>query len=571
MKLKATLAVYARNSDDSQSPMSVEDQIRRALDYVSRLGIEAIKVVRFVDQDMSGYKTREAYARPAFNAMLKAWNAGEFDILVTDEFSRLGRNPRQQLEILERLDSTPVRLICADGIDSASSGSRMALGIKGVMAQEESRGTSYRVKRGMLGQLGRGYMMAPPAFGYRAERHYEAGRAIGTSWHIVPEEAKIVQRMYEMRRDGAAFDKIARWLNEAGVATPRDGRLWRAAGVQRMLSNPVYRGEVAWTEESLDPSSVHGKSSQQHVFERAHLRVVPDELWHAAQSGNVSRSGYGGGRLAYSGVLTCGHCGNLLSSSSKGKAFACGSCCANRLAGDPEVPSSVPTISVAGLHEVLAFALQRVFDEERIEALRARLRERLAQGADGELAELRKHRDRLTKAGQQLLRLICQREQPDDLLDEEYARNAKNLAAMERQIKALEAAKVSVAKRDIVAQLDVDPRALAEKLLDGRLPPEHLRAVLAKLFPKFVFLGRESRFIARFEIEFALGAAVAWLSNSSPVLDERVIIRVKLIGSARRPVEWRVVEESVEVSDQPPIPEREENVVEMNEGCEMPA
>ncbi|WP_424217952.1 hypothetical protein [Thauera humireducens] len=40
---------------------------------------------------------------------------------MADEFSRLGRNPRQQLEILERLDSTQVRLICADGIDSANS------------------------------------------------------------------------------------------------------------------------------------------------------------------------------------------------------------------------------------------------------------------------------------------------------------------------------------------------------------------------------------------------------------------------------------------------------------------
>jgi len=568
MSMKATVGVYARYSDDSQNPMSVEDQIRRALDYVGRLGIDAIKVVRFIDQDMSGYKTREAYARPAYNSMLKAWDAGEFDILVTDEFSRLGRNPRQQLEILERLDSTRVRLICADGIDSASSGSRMALGIKGVMAQEESRGTSHRVKRGMFGQLVRGYMMAAPAFGYRAERHYDAGRAIGTSWEIVPEQAKIVERMYEMRHAGAAFDKIARWLNEAGVATPRDGRLWRAANVQRMLSNPVYRGEVFWTEESLDPSSVHGKSSRQHVFERAHLRIVADELWHAVQSGKVSRSGYGGGRLAYSGVLTCGHCGNLLSSSAKGKAYACGSCNANRLAGDPHI-SAVPTISVAGLHEVLAFALERVFDEERIEALRARLRERLAQGADGELAELRNNRDRLTKAGQQLLRLICQREQPDDLLDEEYARNAKSLADMERQIKALEATKISVARRDIVAQLDVDPRALAEKLLDGKLPPEHLRAVLAKLFPKFVFLGRESRFIAHFEITFAPGAAVAWLSNSAPIIDERVVIRVKLIGSARRPVEWQVVEESVEIGDQSSASQGHEPKVD--ECGEMPA
>ncbi|WP_424217966.1 recombinase family protein [Thauera humireducens] len=412
--------------------------------------------------------------------------------------------------------------------------------------------------------------MAAPAFGYRAERHYESGRAVGTSWHIVPEEAKIVQRMYEMRRDGAAFDKIARWLNETAVPTARGGRLWRSAGVQRMLSNAVYRGEVAWTEESLDPASVHGKSTKEHFFERPHLRIVTDELWHCGQSSKVSRSGYGGGRQAYSGILKCGHCGNLLSSTAKGKAFTCGSCNSNRLVGDPQV-LAVPTISVAGLNAVLSFALERVLNDERIEALRARLRERLAQGADGELAELRKTRDRLVKVGQHLLRLIYQREQPDPLLDEEYAKNSKSVADTERQIKALEATKVSVARRDIAAQLDVDPRALTEKLLDGKLPPEHLRAALAKLFPRFVFLGRESRYIARFEIEFAPGAAVAWLSDSAPILDERAVIRVRLIGSARRPVVWNVIEESVEVGELATTSELAETAHVMDEDCAIPA
>ncbi|WP_341649074.1 recombinase family protein [Thauera humireducens] len=73
MKMKAAVGVYARYSDDSQSPMSVEDQMRRALDYLSRIGIEATKVERFIDEDVSAYKTREAYARPAFNAMMAAW------------------------------------------------------------------------------------------------------------------------------------------------------------------------------------------------------------------------------------------------------------------------------------------------------------------------------------------------------------------------------------------------------------------------------------------------------------------------------------------------------------------
>jgi len=549
-KLESALvvAVYARYSDDSQSPMSIEDQIRRVLEHARRLGIEPVKVLKFTDEDMSGYKKRDAYARPGFNGLMESWDAGAFDVLLVDEFSRLGRNPRQLLEIVERLDDTRVRLICADGLDSAAPGSRLAINFKGIIAQEESRSTSHRVKRGMVGQLTRGFMMAPPSFGYRAERQFDGGRAIGTHWHVVEEEAKIVRRLYEMRSQGMAFDKIACWLNANNIETPRNGRIWRAAGVQRLLSNPIYRGEVVWKTDDVQ-SSAHAENGRAvtQVFERPHLRIVSDELWASAQSEKISRSGYGGGRSQYSGLIHCGHCENILSSTSKGRAFSCGSCGANRLAGDPLAPTSVPTISVAGLNEVLSFALERVLNDERIGQVHERLREKLAQGPDGELAELRKKHDRLEKAGQHLIRLICRRDQPDPLLEEEYAKTSTELRGVERQIKVLQTTQASMSKRDLAAQLDVDPKSLIKKLLDGQLPAERLRAVLSQLFPKFIFLGRESRYIARFEIHFAPGVAVAWLTETKPVIDECVVLRIKLIGSARRPVRWEVVEEVAEV------------------------
>lgn len=543
---KARVAVYARYSDDSQNPLSIDDQFRRALEHLTRMGIESTEVLRFVDEDMSGYKKKEAYARPGFALLLQAWDADGFDVLVVDEFSRLGRNPRQQLEIFERLDETKVRLICADGIDTNLPGSRLALGMKGIMAQEESRSTSYRVKRGMIGQLVRGYMMAPPPFGYEAERQYgECGRKIGTVWHVVETQAEVVRKMYKMRNEGVAYDKIARWLNETSVPTMRGGRIWRAACVQRVLQNTVYRGEVSWNSENSTETPLFAGDGRQ-VFERPTLRLVSDVVWHGAQSEKISRTGYGGGKSPYAGILECGHCGSMLSSAAKGRAFACGTCAANRLVGDADAPTSVPSISVAGLTEVVRFALERVFDDERIELLRRKLRERLARGSDGELSELRKKRDRLNRSAQHLVRLICQREQIDPLLDAEYATATEESRAVERQIKALETAQTNFARRDIEAQLCVDPRTLIDKLLDGKLPPEQLRAIFSQLFPRFVFVGRESRFIARFEIQFAPGVAVAWLSGTHAMLDESVGMKVTLFGSARRPVEWKIVAEAIE-------------------------
>jgi hypothetical protein len=66
--------------------------------------------------------------------------------------------------------------------------------------------------------------------------------------------------------------------------------------------------------------------------------------------------------------------------------------------------------------------------------------------------------------------------------------------------------------------------------------------VLKELFPRFVFLGRENRYVSNFEIEFAPGAAVAWLSHTAVLDTSRTVIRVRLEGSPVRPVTWKLTD-----------------------------
>ena len=546
MAMDVRLALYARYSDESQSASSIDDQMRRALEVVQRSGLKPKLTLKFSDEDMSGFNKREALARPGFSELMRAWDNDEFDVLAVDEMSRLGRNRRQLLEVLEHLDDTPVRLICGDGIDSNAAGAKLLLAMKSVLAQEESLATAHRVTRGLYGQVTRGYMVAPPPFGYVPEQLFHAdGRKLGTVWRIVPEQAEWVREMYRLRSDGMAYNKIAKKLNEAGVPTKRDVVCWRGGTVRRMLANPIYRGEFHWLEEVVNAVSSHVGPTplrQKCAFERPELRIVSDEAWFAVQAGKVSRSGYGGGRMAYSGVVECGRCHGILTVGSKGKAFACGKCSGASLAGFPDAPDSVPTISVAGLTAVFRYVLKCVLDTARLEALRERLRARLEEGPAAELALLRKRYSALERSAQNLLRLISHAEGPDSLLDAQYKSVRSDLAQVERDLKACERINKAFDAKVIVSQMEVDPSALVNKLLDGKLPAEQLRAVLTQLFPRFAFVGRESRYIALFEIDFAPGAAVAWLTNTKAVLDDTVTLRVKLIGSAKRPVTWEIVE-----------------------------
>ena len=541
---KFRCATYARYSFDSQSPTSIDDQLTRCRDLAIKQELVIDEALVFKDEEMSGYSAKQALNRPGYLALIAAWDAGKFDVVFVDEISRLARNPRQQLDLFERLDTGRVRLITANGIDSSSPQWRLLFGIQGLMAQEESRSTSFRVKRGMLGQLQRGFMIAQPAFGYVGERVSEGERELGTRWRIHDERAAIVREMYLRRGRGESLAQIATWLNKQGVHPRRRARVWRAPVVQKVLENTIYRAQFEWNGSSNTryKCKKKGLKPEIEVFTRPELRIVSDAQWDAAQSKHEGqRSGYGGGRNAFSGWLACGHCGSMLTVGSGGKAMSCGSCAMQRASGDPEAPESVPSISLSALKAVTAYALTQVLDDGRMAELRRRLKARLDAGPQAELKNLSQSRDKAEREVQQLLKLIRHHATgEDDLLVQEYEDACSNLRKVQSALTSAEQAGAKVNAQEVKAQLAVDVSAVSEKLLDGNLPPEQVRNVLSRLFTRFVFVGREKRYVARFEIEYVPGVVVAWLSNTTPLDTEHAVISIRIEGSAKRPVVWRL-------------------------------
>ena len=87
--------------------------------------------------------------------------------------------------MIELADSTGVRVITADGIDTSQDNWKMHWFFKLTAATHEVDAASHRTKRGMLGQLQRGYQIAQAPFGYRAMKDMtESGKVRGTRWTI---------------------------------------------------------------------------------------------------------------------------------------------------------------------------------------------------------------------------------------------------------------------------------------------------------------------------------------------------------------------------------------------------
>lgn len=132
-----------------------------------------------------------------------------------------------------------------------------------------------------------------------------------------------------------ALGRIAAALNEKGLAAPYDdpshtkpaGRGWSAVQVHTMLRNERYTGRVVWNKREWVKDPVTKKrrprlrpESEWVVKEDPELRIVPQDLWEAAQARHRTNGPRGGGVVngkkkvrLLSGMLRCGICGSAMS------------------------------------------------------------------------------------------------------------------------------------------------------------------------------------------------------------------------------------------------------------------
>ncbi len=524
------IAFYLRYSCDKQSPTSCEDQLRRCHELARRYGLATDQVQVFSDDALSATGKDDA-KRTEFQRLIAAWEAGQFDVLIVDEWSRLTREGVEHAKMVKRLeDNRRVRLITGNGLDTNLPNWQLVAALFGMVGQQSTRDTQYRVARGMVGQLERGYMLAPPVFGYSPQHEYDGtGRRLGTRWVVNETQAVIVREIYARREQGQSMHQIARWLNDNQVPTSRKARknsggYWRPSRVRGLLSNAIYRGEFQWHNSSnyQTMAKKKGLDDEVTVYPRPQLRLVSDETWYRCNTGSISRSGYGGGKHALSGLLTCGCCSSTLALSAlrRCRSLYCAQCTIAKASLD-EGDRQTVTVATVGVERLLKEALSYFLTPEFIEAFRASLRRKLEGDPKPELEILRKRLRQLETQQERYSRLLAG-DADDEVLERRYVECRQQMREAKAQLQRLEAGLAKMDAQAVEAQLRVDPRAAIEGLFDSELPPEHLRAVLARLFPSIVFLGKRGRYNSFFSVEFAAGAAMSFASETE-TLDTKTV------------------------------------------------
>src|SRR5882757_6438710 len=144
------VAIYLRVSTDKQTT----DNQRRELEAVAaRSGWHVVKV--YEDAGISGAKGRDK--RPGLDAMLKAVNAREFDMVAAWSVDRLGRSLTDLLGILQSLHDKGVDLFLhQQGLDTSTTAGKAMFQMLGVFAEFERGIIRERVNAGLARAKERG-------------------------------------------------------------------------------------------------------------------------------------------------------------------------------------------------------------------------------------------------------------------------------------------------------------------------------------------------------------------------------------------------------------------------------
>jgi len=546
-------AIYARYSDDAQRETSIEDQVRRCTEVAQRHGFTVSEDQIFTDAAITGTE-KGTHKRLGYHALLAAWDKNQFNALIVDELPRLARDVIEFANLQSRIEKSGVRLISADGLDSIMPNWQLQFQIVGAIGQHFIRETRHRVLRGMTGTLERGFMIAAPAFGYVLQRILDAkGEPVGSNWVINETEADIVREMYAQRRNGMAYAEIAKRLNNQGVKPPRQARkegggdgYWRPGSVYRLLTNTIYRGIFVLNGSGFARAKAkkEGRELVPVEYRRPELRLVDDETWDVISQGRVSRTARGGGKHMFAGLVTCGTCGGTLTVSSEKKdgvrMLYCPQCAQAKRVGI--LDKGPGYTSAGGVTELLKHLLERVLQGEVLDAFRARLRVRLEGGSDAELAILRDNVNKADKACARMSKALADVEG-----NEHIEKECRLVCSQHKQLKVqLQEFEEGLARQDktsIEKQLQVvTPFSLVNMLFTSGHSPERIRAVLSRLFPKFVALGKPGRHESVFEVTVVPGVALAEMTGTVTLETGEITRRFSLKTGARRPVRW-VVEE----------------------------
>ncbi|MBY0314580.1 MAG: recombinase family protein [Bdellovibrionales bacterium] len=525
-------AIYARYSSDNQNRESANDQINRLLYYLDRGQIPLIKFStakynivippHLIFKDEA--KTGRTASREGYEQFWSSLRSKEAQIGLVDDLSRIIRELGEQTDKYRLLKvlGTELYSLC-DNVSSEGPNSKVFFQIKGLVNELSNDIHAQRTRRGQEARVLKGYSSGDICYGYYSEAtqiQKIGAQEVKSHFkiHINPDEAKIVNLIFDFKLKGLGLSAIAKELNKRQIPSTTRGQKitgrevnWSPSAIRKILTREKYIGIWAWGKSTrlLHPETKKFiKQDQPKDRWLAHLEgeeiredlaIVPIEKWKNVQHlfaettakfkdsrekmevvRDSKQVGSKSGTLL-AGVLMCGECGSqmLQVTGQKGGFYGCymnhrkdkSRCNNNRLLSRKKAEAKIAEL----LKDVF---LQPAYLESATKRANEIVRSRL-RAAPEEIKVLELKRRDAEREIQNLIKFVSVHGDSSTTIKENLTTKERELTFLTERVRALKSANVD--------RLLLTPFALKAKfqnLLEYfQADPVIANAYLKQLFP----------------------------------------------------------------------------------------
>ena len=319
-KRQLRVAAYCRvSTDDEEQLTSYEAQKNYYTDKIMT-NKEWTMAGIFADEGITGTSARK---RPEFLRMIRQCKQGKIDIVLTKSISRFARNTVDCLNYVRALKELGIAVIFEkENMNTLEIDSEILITMLGAFAQSESESISANVRWGIRQAMkeGKATIQYKYLYGYR--------KGDNSKPEIIPDQAEVVKKIYDMFLSGTPVRGIQEYLNTSAVPNINGEPKWARSAIDSILTNEKYCGDVLLQKTYIDDcinKKVKKNTGQlpMYLVQNLHEGIISRKTFDAAQAELARRSAGKSpskknaptGRSRYSSKyalsdrLYCGECG----------------------------------------------------------------------------------------------------------------------------------------------------------------------------------------------------------------------------------------------------------------------
>lgn len=493
------IAGYCRISVDVEADRdntSIENQKAIISDYVEKHFPDS-ELTFYVDRDRSGYtfEQRESYQQMRPRLML-----GDYEILIVKDLSRFSRRNSRGLVELEDLRDAGVRIIAiGDSIDYPTRDDWTNIRLRFLLNEMPVTDSSQKVKSVIKRRQQDGKWVCSVPYGYVITNHKTM------SYEVDEPAAAVVRKVFDLYNDGWGYKKIANYLTDQGIPTPRmtekarieaDGTPcklkarpeWSIITVSGMLQNDFYIGTLRqgkYARRGINGKDFKRNADDHIVFENHHEAIIDYRTFVYTQEQMKKRTtsayrGVGKYHNPYSGFLYCGDCGSPMFAMSRADlapAYTCGSYHRRGRKGCTAHHTRMDLLDTLLKQYILRIKQNSAFMLETLDKAVAQEQETIEAGEttlallERQIEKVKEHMKLLTK--QKLVELMRKPEQ-EDIINETYdeleAEDLAKLKGLQNQMEMFADHRNNVIRVNRLARtaLEIFDTILAKERLDKK-------------------------------------------------------------------------------------------------------